>query len=920
MACMLFSSVSVAQVKDSIQQAAVNMANSSTEYGRGISFGLKESTAASASATVEDLSHKTSINVSNGLYGLIPGLQVLQNANNAWNDGATLFVRGLGTNNSKSPLVLVDGFERSLSEITVQEIESVTVLKDAVSLSLYGIRGANGVIYIKTKRGADASPVVDFSYQFNFATPKRLPEFVDGYTYAQAMNEALQNDGLSPRYGQRELDAFLNQTYPDFYPNVDWMGEALRDHSFGDNVNFSIRGGGKVAKYFAQLNYLDDRGILQPVSDNDGYSTQFKFSKLNIRTNLDVQLGETTDLQLSVLGNFSEHNRPGTNTDDIFSALYQVPSGAFPIKTKNGIWGGTSIYGNNPIARISGTGYARSQTRTLFADMKLNQKLDFVTPGLSASLRVGLDNYASYWDNNTRTYAYQSAVKDWEGGKDIYKKLAEETELKFSSSVGAITRHFNLNAQVNYDRVWNEHKLNATFLYAMDKETKKGRNMSKAFMDVAAQAHYTYKNRYLFDFALSASASSVLDPDDRWGVFPSVGAGWILSEEDFLKNDWMNLLKIRASYGIAGRADFGVNLFKDIYGSGQSYFFKKTPTSISGMSEKQLRVDGLTYEKSHKLSVGIDFMAWNKLSLTIDGFYDHRTDILVSNSGAVSSVLGIAVPQINNGVVNNYGVEVGANWNDCIGEVNYHLGGQFTFNRNKIKNMNEEYRPFDYLKRTDHSLGQIFGYEVEGIYKDQTEIDNRDVKQLLSEVRPGDLKFKDQNGDKRIDKYDMVALGYNNVCPEIYYSFNLGAEYKGIGLHAQFQGTAHYSQILDTRSVYRPLVSNNTISKHYYENRWSESNPNGKYPRLTTLGSANNYNNNSLWVADASFLKLRTLELYYQLPEKWLQPTRFVKHARVFARAHDLFCIDSMDIVDPEAVGVSHPTMTQYTFGVNLRF
>ena len=235
--------------------------------------------------------------------------------------------------------------------------------------------------------------------------------------------------------------------------------------------------------------------------------------------------------------------------------------------------------------------------------------------------------------------------------------------------------------------------------------------------------------------------------------------------------------------------------------------------------------------------------------------------------------------------------------------------------------MNEVYRPYDYLKRTGHSVGQYFGYEVEGIYKSQKEIDEREVKQVLDEVQPGDLKFKDQNGDKIIDAYDQVALGYSNICPEIYYGFNLGAEYKGFGFTALFQGVANYSQLLDTRSIYRPLVNNNTISQHYYDNRWTASNPDGKYPRLTYNGSKNNYNTNSMWVADASFLKLRTLEVYYQLPERWIKSLPGVSQARVFARGHDLFSIDKMDgVIDPELTGASHPLMSQYTFGVNLRF
>ena len=339
------------------------------------------------------------------------------------------------------------------------------------------------------------------------------------------------------------------------------------------------------------------------------------------------------------------------------------------------------------------------------------------------------------------------------------------------------------------------------------------------------------------------------------------------------------------------------------------------------MKETRLAVDGLTYEKSHKLNVGFDFQAWKRLSVNVDAYYDHRTDILVSGAGKLSSVLGLGAPDVNDGVINSYGVELAAQWQDKIGEVNYHVGGNFSFNRNEIKEMNEVYRPYDYQKRTGQSVGQLFGYEVEGIYQSQQEIDEREVKQYLSEVVPGDLKFKDQNGDNRIDEYDQVALGHSNLCPEIYYGLNLGAEYKGLGFMALFQGVGNYSTILDTKSVYRPLTGNNTISQHYYDNRWTPSNPSGKYPRLTTTSSKNNYNNNSLWIADASYFKLRTLEVFYHVPQKWMDKVPGVEHARFFVRGHDLFSINQLDgVCDPEAVGAVHPLMRQYTFGVNLRF
>lgn len=892
------------------------------EYRQGIAYEASESTVAASVVGTDELTHKTVINGSNLLYGLLPGLQVLQNPGNAWDDGASLYVRGIGTMSNKSPLILVDGFERSLNYLNGVEIESITVLKDAASTSLYGIKGANGVILVKTKRGTESAPQIDFSYHFNMGTPRNLPDMVDAYTYANAMNEAFRNDGVQePRYSNAELQAFKDGTHPYFYPNVDWWNEAIRDHSYGDNVNFSARGGGKFVKYYTQLNFLDDRGILNATDLNDGYSTQFAYSRLNVRTNLDIQLSNTTQVKLNMFGSFAEHNRPGTQTQNIFGALYKVPSAAFPVKTARNVWGGTTIYNNNPVASIAGTGYARSQSRALFADIELKQDLNFWVDGLSAGVRLSLDNYGTYWDNNTKSFGYEMATIDLNSDQETYTTLRNEGNLSFSSSVGASSNHFNFEAFANYSHSWNNvHKLNATLLYSMDKDSQKDQNASKAFMNVVAQAHYVYKNRYIVDASLAGSASSVLEPGNQWGVFPSVGLGWVISEEDFVDVDWLNILKLRLSYGVAGRADYAVNLFRSYYSGGNSYYFKDAYTSMSGMKEARLGMTGFTYEKSHKSNLGIDFMAWDKLAVSLDGFYDHRTDILVEGSGTTSSVLGIGVPKQNAGIVDSYGIEMSAKWSDRIGNLNYNIGAMFSYAANEIKEMNEEYRPYDYLKRTGNPVGQIFGYEVEGIYQNQEDIDNREVKQYLGVVRPGDLMFKDQNGDNRIDAYDQVPLGYNSTCPEIYFSFDLGLEYKGVGLYAMFQGTGNYSKVLDAASMYRPLVNNNTISTHYYENRWTPEHPNALYPRLTYSGSENNYNTNSVWVANASYLKLRTLELYYQIPTVYLSRIPFLKRTRLFARAHDLFSWDHFDVMDPEAAGVSHPLMTQYTFGVNLTF
>lgn len=917
-ACLLGIQFVAAQ-EDSL---AIQKTKTKIEYGRGIIVNPQESTAAVSSADEKALSHKKSINASNMLFGLIPGLQVLQNAGNAWNDNATLYVRGLGTLNSQNPLILVDGFERDINQLTSDEIESVSVLKDAVGAALYGMKGGNGVILIKTRRGAEGAPQVNFSYQFNVATPNRLPEFVDGYTYANALNEGLTNDEQAPRYNSAELNAFKTQSNPLFYPNVNWMNEALRGQSNGDNVTLSVKGGGKFVRYFTQINYLDDRGVLKPTEVNNGYSTQFKYSKLNLRSNLDIEATPTTHLQLNLLGSFSEENSPAKSTSEIFSALYKVPSGAFPIRTRGNIYGGTSIYSNNPVGLIASSGYGRMQTRNMFADLSIKQDLDVFLKGLYTKVRVGMDNKASYWDANSMDFGYESAVINLQTGEEKFINLRNEGGLSFGSSINTATNHFNLEGSLNFDRSWDNdnHVLNAQLLYAMDKTSLKGVNTSKAFMDVVAQAHYAYKGRYAVDASLSGSASSYLEPGNRWGIFPAVGASWLLSDESFMNQDWLNLLKVRASYGISGRTDFAVDLFEEMYGGGKGYYFKDNPASINGIRLTRLGMQGLTYEKSHKLNVGVDFLAFNRLSLTVDAFYDHRTDILISGYNAVSGIFGMSVPQINNGIVNNRGMEASLRWNDRVENFTYVLGAQFSFNRNEIINQNEQYRPYDYLKRTGKSIGQIFGYEVEGIYKDQAEIDNRPVKQYLSTVHPGDLKFKDQNGDYRIDEYDQVALGYNTMCPEINYSVDLSAEYKGLGVYALFQGTGNYSQVLNTPGVWKPLVDNGTISTEYYNNRWTSENLSAKYPRLTSNGSDNNYNTNSVWVADASFLKLRTLEISYKFNSRTLKNIPALKDVKLFARAHDLFCLDNIKIADPESIGATHPTMKQYVLGFNLSF
>jgi hypothetical protein len=307
------------------------------------------------------------------------------------------------------------------------------------------------------------------------------------------------------------------------------------------------------------------------------------------------------------------------------------------------------------------------------------------------------------------------------------------------------------------------------------------------------------------------------------------------------------------------------------------------------------------------------------LNLTIDGYYQKRKDIWVVSSGKYSTALGFDAPYENGGIVDSYGFEFGTDYVKKIGDFSFNLGGNFTLNKNKIKEQYEEVRAYNNLIRTNKPIGQLYGLVAEGFFKDQADIDNS-IPHLFNEVKPGDIKYKDVNGDKKIDANDVTAIGYNTLCPEVYYSFKLGAEYKGVGFTAQFQGTGNYSAMLNTKSVYWPLINNTNISRHYYDNRWTSDNQNAKYPRLSSQSSNNNYQNNTIWLEDRSFLKLRHVELYYDFPKTIMQRTGFMDNAKLYVRGIDLLCFDKIKITDPESYGVANPLNRSLVVGLTLGF
>ena len=889
-------------------------------YGNTVREG--ERTSAVSTVSCDDIERSVN-NPANALYGKLAGLYVMQNETAAWNNDPTFFIRGLATLNNTTPLILVDGFERPLRSLSLEEIESVSVLKDAASLAIYGMRGANCIILVTTKRGLSQGMHAKVSYQFGVDTPFRLPEMADANQYAAAMNEALYYDGLRRRYSEADLNDIRTGANPEMFPNVNWWDEAVRSAGYNHELIASFRGGSKSVRYYSQLTYNGSDGLIKPADMDPDYSSQMEWDRLSVRTNLDVDFTPTTRLKVNVLGQIEQHHRPTTAYNTIFQQLYDTPALAFPIKTSTGKWGGDNLR-NNPIGDLVGKGYTDGIDRALYADMRLTQNLSMLTEGLSVEGALAFDNRASFWEGQSKTYASEvlQGTRNPDGTMNIARTtIGADSPLTYSSSVGAVVMITTVDAIVRYNRDWgNRHTLKAMAGYHMEGSIKKDRNNTYRRQSVVASAHYGYMNRYFFDVAMSYAGSSVMPQGDKYRFFPAVSAAWVLSNENFLKNSKVvDYLKLRASWGITGSDLMSYGLSRQYYVGGNSYWFGSGNASAEGWTEGALANYDLTCETAYKANVGIDMQLFKGLDLSMDAFYEDRQNILCSTENVYSSILGVAMSNRNEGHVRNRGVEAALNWHQTIGDWSYMIGGTFTFARNEIVNMNEGYQPYDYLCQTGGRIGQFFGLQAVGFFRDMQDVENS-VEHTFSQVRPGDVKYKDLNDDKKIDAYDRIAMGYSTTLPEIYYGFTVGAQWRGIGIRADFQGVANYTLLKSMTSYYQPLRNNKNVSTHYLANRWTAANmENALYPRLSTLDNQNNYQNSSIWQENGAFLKLRNLEISWTLPKRWSNAIR-TSSVRIFARGSNLFSLDNVKSLDPEMLKATYPSLRSYHIGVNLTF
>lgn len=885
----------------------------------------------------DKLEKSSLLNPAESLYGQLKGLMVLQNGGVPWSRNPNMYIRGIASLNSNRILVLVDGFERELSSLALQDIESVSVLKDGTDVSKYGVRGANGVLLVTTKRGQKDSFNIGVTYDKGWNTPLRKPEFLDSYGYAKAVNQASALDGTAPVYSNLDLMDFKSGANPYSHPNVDWWDETFREFGQTNNVNTSFWGGGKSNTYFCSLNYQNDRGLIKDFNLDDRYDNRMKYDRLNFRANLDIELTNTTKFVVDASGYIGGTNEPNRRVTNIMSAVYFIPPALFPVKYESGVWGGSPFYATNPVAGAADTGNNKPNDRALYANGKLIQDLGGWVKGLSAEVAVAYDSYASFFETNSKTYLYGGVTfRRVPDPQDPLKTiivtvngtpLGADNDLSNSQSFGDQIRHATGYGKINFEREWNQNKVTASALYQEDKRVLDGQYNTFLRNNLVTTASYGFKNRYFIDGVVSYSGTNLLPKEGRFGFFPAVSAGWIVSREKFLETSKaLTYFKLRGSWGKSGNdilpfnSDGNTfnNLDAQFFNTSGSYSYGTGNISNTGIREGRLAATGLTFETSEKMNFGANIELFKKLTINIDAFNDKRTNIITTTSGAVPSLLGVAAPYDNSGIVENKGFEGSFMYRDNVDKLNFHIGGNFTYAKNKIINENEEFKPYDYLRETGLPIGQRFGLESLGFFRNDAEIKNSPL-QVFSQVRPGDVKYKDQNNDGVIDNLDVVAMGHSGSAPELYYAFNFGFEMNGFGLDMLFQGAANQTIYLSTPSIFMPLVANRNITE-FSANAWTpETADTATLPRLTNLNNANNYRGNDIWLKSGNYLKLRQCEVYYNVTDQFAKKLK-LSRLKLYARGMNLFSIDDINVIDPENTAITYPTLSSYHLGLNIEF
>ncbi len=888
----------------------------------------------------EEIRNLPVTSLTNVLAGMVPGFFSRQAEGGMVNEGAAYWIRGSRTY-SEGVLVLVDGQERSFGILSPHEVESITVLKDAAATVLYGMRGANGAILVNTRKGRTGKPSVEFTAQLINQQPITLLNPLGSLDYAENYNRALKSDGMDETnmYSQYYMSNYRNRTgvNPELYPDINWMDDYYKKSSWLNRYNLNISGGSERTRYFVNAGILTQSGMF--VTDDEfTYKTNNNVDRYNVRSNVEFDVTSSTLLSIDLYGWYEKQNRPGGDSYATYNILTITPPNAFPAyyldngsyvdQSGNIITGinGKIIAGNgvntNPWALLNRSGYSTLEKVYGSFRAQLTQDLSALTQGLKASVILSMDSYAQAVADRTKGYAYYQIVDPT--NSDVLRKTGTDGKMANDVTTKDSERRTSLDMKLSYARQFGLHGVSAIAFYNQYEYADEV-SIPNRFQGAGAWLGYNYDKRYGLDLMMSYQGAYKFAKGNRFGFFPTVAAGWTISNESFFKGikEFVPYLKLKASYGQLG-SHRGVSDFRfmgRLSPTSGIYYFGTAMGSATGYLEDIIANPGLTWEKSEQTNLGIEARLFkNRLSVSAEYFRDNRSDIYVSNN-RISSLLGIsAVVDENIGEMYTNGCDLAAMWNSKIGKVGYTIGGTYSFSRNMVTKVGEADQPYSWMQTAGYSRGIKKGYIAEGFFSSYEEIAAA-PKHTFSEVHPGDIRYKDINSDGIINTNDRVPIGYGDT-PEIFYGFTLGLSYKGFGINALFQGIAHVSRYLDGRVAF-PFIAKGNIYE-YQLDYWTPENSTAKLPSISTInsGGLNNMQASSFWVRNSDYLRLSTLELYYDFPELMFKKT-FVKNLRVFASGYNLFTWTNYDSpLHPESNpdAASMPITRNVSLGCSIKF
>nr|WP_321522273.1 TonB-dependent receptor [uncultured Macellibacteroides sp.] len=882
----------------------------------------------------------TSMN--NILGGRVPGVISVQNSGEPGKNIAEFWVRGIGTFGASSgALVLIDGLEGVLSQVDPADIESFSILKDASATAVYGVRGANGVVLVTTKRGTEQKLKITGRANLTVSYLNKMPQYLDAFDYAKLANEASVVSGKNPRYTDRELEIIKYGLDPDMYPNVDWQKEILNRTSLQQTYYVSALGGGSIARYFISLGMSNESAAYKQ-DETSKYKSNVGYNTYNYRSNLDVNITKTTSVYLGNDGFISINNKPGmANTDWLWSSQAKLTPLTVPTRYSNGLF---PAYGKDdqisPYILLNHTGMATEEEYKNMVTLAVNQKLDFIIPGMKVKIQGALDNRSYVTEVRSKMMdLYNAAGRNAKGELIMIKKVnAHDT---WYSSDDYQWRKYHFEGNLTYDHVFNaDHRTSGLLYYYMssEKATNNTTSMSaipKKYQGVSSRLTYGYKDTYMIDANFGYTGSENFKKGEQFGFFPAVALGWIPSNYDFIKRKlpFMNYLKIRASYGQVGNDRISDDRFPylTIINSNASGGW-----GGQGLIENVVGADNLAWEKSTKADLGVEAKFLNeRLSFVVDIFNDKREGIFQKRTQLPSYVGAVYMPYSNVGAMKSYGSDGNISFSQKVGkDISFTLRGNFTYSTNKILHWEQPFQKYDYLSYKGKPYNVSRGFISLGLFKDDQDVKNSPAQ--FGKLRPGDIKYKDVTGDGVITDDDRVPLSYSPI-PRLMYGFGGEFTYKDFTLGLLFKGTGKSDFFLNNNGYgyipfYGGALGNVLSIAGEQNNRWTPAsysgnpateNPNAKFPRLSYGYNENNSKTSSFWMADSRYLRLQEVTLNYNLKHNALKQYLGISSVDLQLIGYNLAVWDKVDLWDPELAGYNgyaYPIPMRFAFQLYINF